>query len=504
MAAGDMVLLDASANDIDTSDQSMVFEGFQKCFIVNGTNLKIVDFANTKLTHGALATAHAKGDILTQATSAATMVVDFTDTAKTHTYGTVTSGTFTTAYQVTGSGSGSAFTPSAVTTPDPPTTDPHWYDWTVYPGGASGTMPTIAYIGCLYRGRCVLSGNPNYPYQWYMSRQANPWDWSYVANDAQSPVAGQNADAGELGDIVRALIPYRDEYLIIGCQNSIWVMKGDPAENGVLQEVDLTKGIFGALSYCFDSDGNMYFVSNDGVHILPYGFGPIVQLSDLVLPELMDGVQPDTHRVLLAYDKKNDGILITITVLGTGASTAYFYHLKTKGFFPESYPTDCGVYSLFQYNAQDKDYEGLLLGCADGYIRVHDDDTKNDATLSSTEAIEANMVLPVLQSEDGNNKVKMTSETVVLGGGASSGSYGDTDGVTIEIFTGEDPETVVEDIIDGATPLHTTTLTGGGRQNRMRNRASGHAIAINIKNTTASETFAVEKIACELTEINKY
>jgi hypothetical protein len=498
--AGTMIELADLSGLFDVTDQLMMFEGYQKVFIVNGANLYVADFINTRLDHTALATSHAKGDILTQAVSTAQMVVDFTNTAKTSTYGYVTSGTFNTTNLVSGNGSGTAFTPTTVDA------KPHGYAWTVYPDGASGSMPVKAYIGCLYRGRCVLSGNPNYPYQWYMSRQADPWDWVYVANDAQSPVAGGNADAGELGDIVRALIPYKDEYLIFGCANSIWVMKGDPAEGGVLQEVDLTKGIFGFGSWCYDADGNLYFASHDGIYMLPNGFGPIADLSGLVLPNMFDdlSVQPDTHRISLGYDKSHDGIFIAITTLADGTCNAFFYDLKTKGFFPETYPTTCGIYSLVQYDAVDKDYSGLLFGSTDGYIRVHSDTTKNDTTTASTQAISANIVLPIIQSEDGNNKTKLISESITLAGGASGGTYSDSDGATIEIYTADDPETVIEDIKDGATPLHTTTISGTGKATRMRNRAVGNAIAINVKNTTASQTFSIERLAAEIQEVNKY
>jgi hypothetical protein len=141
VAAGTMTELTAASGTIDTTDQLVMFEGYQKVFVVNGANLYVADFINTQLTHSALATAHANGDLLTQATSNAQMIVDHTNTAKTATYGYVTSGMWNTTNSVTGSGIGSAFTPSAVTA------KPHWYAWTVYPGGASGTMPTKAYLG---------------------------------------------------------------------------------------------------------------------------------------------------------------------------------------------------------------------------------------------------------------------------------------------------------------------------------------------------------------------
>ena len=113
MSAGDMIELNTSSGAIDTSDQLNVFEAFQKVMVVNGSNLKVADFGNIKLVHTALTTPHAKGDILTQDTTN-TMVVDFTNTAKTATYGRVIGGTFDVSNSVTGSGSGTAFTPTGI------------------------------------------------------------------------------------------------------------------------------------------------------------------------------------------------------------------------------------------------------------------------------------------------------------------------------------------------------------------------------------------------------
>ena len=256
MAAGTMVALAASVDDIDTSDQLVMFEAYQKIFIINGAKLKVVDFINTKLTVTALTTAPTKGSILTQATSGATMIVDFVNTAKTMIYGYTTSvAVFNATNSVSGGGMDPARIPSAVAQAS---TTPHWYDYTVYPGGASGSLPAKAYLGCTYRGSIYLSGNPNSPNQWYKSRNGNPWDYAYLANDGGSPVAGgENPNVpGEVGDIVRALIPRGREYLIFGCATTMWVMYGDPAEGGSLNAIDEATGIFGAKSWCFDEDDN--------------------------------------------------------------------------------------------------------------------------------------------------------------------------------------------------------------------------------------------------------
>ena len=112
VAAGTQIELAPATGDIDTSDQLTMAESQQKVYIANGANLKVADFINTRLTHTALTTAHARGDTLTQANSAASMIVDHVNTAKTLTYGYTTTGTWDFSNSVTGSGSGTAFTPT--------------------------------------------------------------------------------------------------------------------------------------------------------------------------------------------------------------------------------------------------------------------------------------------------------------------------------------------------------------------------------------------------------
>jgi hypothetical protein len=490
MAAGTMVELTAADGDINCADQLDMFEAYQKVFVVNGANLKVADFINVKLTHGALATAHAKGDTLTQAVSGAVMVVDFTNSAKTMTYGYVTNGTFDTSNSVSGSGSGSAFTPTAVTD------KPHWYDWTVYPGGASGSMPNYAYIGCLYRGRLVLAGDPAHPHLWYMSKVNDPWNWVYSDVDPLTAVAGGNADAGEVGDIIRCLIPYKDDYLLFGCANSLWVLTGDPAQSGTIDEVDLTVGVYGAKSWCFDGDGNIYFFGTNGIYQITPDLKSVRCISELYLPNLVDDVDanPETHRIVLEHDRKRNGIIITITKLTDGSNQCYYYNLAAQGFFPETYPVQCGPFSLCYYAANDNDYADLLVGCFDGFIRKWDEASKDDNIGVSNTAISSYVVLPIAAlSEDMDMKGKLTSLTVELAGGASGGDFSDTDGVTVELFTGDDAGTCLEDIKDGATAFLSKTYSGTGRK-RTRDRCSAAFLGIKLSNSTASETWAVNRI----------
>jgi len=503
VSAGTMTELGAANGDIDTSDQLNMYEAFQKVFVVNGANLKVADFVNTKLTVTALTTAPTRGSTVTQATSAATMIVDFVNTAKTEIYGYVTSGTFVTTAGYTLSGGSMApetRVPSAVAN------NPHWYDWTPYAGGASGTMPTKAYLGCLYRGRNVLAGNPNYPHQWYMSKIGNPWNWVYASTDPLTAAAGNNADAGETGDIIRALIPYKDDYLIFGCASTIWVLTGDPAAGGEIDEVDLTVGMFGANSWCFDGGGNLYFFGTGGIYKIPLGFRSVENLTEISLPNLIsdEDANPSTHRITMAYDRKRHGILICITKLSDGSNSNYWYDLKLGGFFPESYPDECGPYSLFYYAANDNDYADLLVGCKDGYIRKFDETAKDDDIGGSDDAISSYAVWPIQHlTKDNDREGRLTSLVFELAGGGAGGSFSDTDGVSYEIHIGDDAETVIEKIKDGDTPFTSGTLSGTGRKDRIRTRVRGAYIGLKLLNSTASETFAINKVFGEIKEAGK-
>uniref|UniRef100_A0A6M3J0N9 Uncharacterized protein n=1 Tax=viral metagenome TaxID=1070528 RepID=A0A6M3J0N9_9ZZZZ len=563
--AGTFIQLPASDDDINTADNLNMASAFQKAFIVNGSNLKIADFVNVRLTHAALTTPHAKGDVLTQATSNAKMIVDYTnaaktytygyvtsgtwnctnsvtgsgsgtgftptgifgmlthtalatahtaedvltqavtgatmtvkytDTTKTHTWGEITSGTFNTTNQVTGSGSGTAFTPTATDT-----SPPLWYSWTVYQGDTAtyGTMPNKAYLICIYRGRVVTSGNPEYPEQWYMSKTADPFNFLYGADDAMSAVAGNNADAGQCSDIVRALIPFHDDYLIFGCASTMWVLRGDPVAGGSLDNLSDTTGVFGARSWCFDGDGNLYIFGTGGVYKIDRDFTRMENLSGKVLPELVkdEAADPTTHRITMGFDRKRNGLVIAITTIATGANSNYFFSLHTNGFYPEIYPNECGAYSLFYYDANDPAYSDLLIGCKDGYIRKFLDTAKDDDIGGTDQDISSYVTLPILPLAEFGNEGKLSEMAFHSAGGASSGAFSDSDGFSWSLFSADDAETCLEDIVDGATAFTTGTVTGTGRTGRVRPKMRGAYAGLKLANSTASQTFAINSIGYE-------
>jgi hypothetical protein len=503
-------LTEVAGITVDTSDNLNMFSGMQKAFIVNGTNLKVVDFSNTKLTlNAALTTAPDRGSIITGASSGATMSVDFVDTAKGIIYGFTLSGTFITGSGETLSGGDmdpETIYPSAVAEASDA---PHGYDWTTYAGGekgggvfgnlTSGSLPAKAYLGCFYRGRCVLSGNPDDPHQWYMTRQLNPFDAAWISNDAMTPVAGTNSDAGKVGDIVRSLIPFHDDYMIFGCASSMHYLQGDPSAGGELHSVDDFSGIFGARSWCFDKKGDLYIFGADGLSRIRRGTMFLENLTTLSLPKLVkqEGADPTTHRVTLGYDFDRDAVLIYITLLADGSNSDYYFDVKGMGFFPETYPNACGVYSAIYYPANNPANADLLMGCTDGYIRKFDDTQKDDDIGLTDQAISSEVLMPIkdLDEEDGDGQGRLNSLTLETSGGAVGGSHNDTDGVTLDIHVGDNAEKLVEAVKDGATPVITRTYTGPGRQKRLRDKARGKWLGVVLRNSAAGESWSLSKLS---------
>lgn len=511
MGAGEMVELSAAHGEIDTSEQVDLVSAYQKVFVLNGENLKVADFINTKLTHTELTTAHLHSDVLTQDQGSgkhAYMVVDFTESGKTATYGFAYydggATAFDTSNSVTGS-TGTTFTPSAVTA------GPLWYDYTVYAGDADnyGTMPDNAYLGCLYRGRIVISGNPRAPHQWWMSKVGMPW--KFLKDDTNdgplTALSFTNAKVGEIGDIVTALIPYKDDLLIFGCANSLWLLIGDPASNGQLVQITNTTGIWGGKSWCVDNNSILYFLGNDGLYRMPVStsFSPPENISSLVLPNLIKdwALNKALHRVTMAFDPINYGLVISKLDITSGVNLNYWFDLTTQGFYPETYPEECAPYSMIFYPAMDNDYKTLLMGCKDGYIRQFDISTKNDDVGLSTEAISSYVGMVEHLTEDDNTFGKLQKISAIVAGGESGGSNTDSDAVTWSCYRGNDAETVLERIKDGETPFVTGTWSTTGKQDWNRVRLRGVWAGIKLSNSTANKTWVIEKVMAEIIPAGK-
>lgn len=243
-----------------------------------------------------------------------------------------------------------------------------------------GTLPTRCKLICRYRDRLVFAGDIVYPHLWYMSRLGDPLDWDYgqlSAGDTGSAVSASNADAGSIGEEITALVPFSDDYLIFGCSDSIWSLRGDPAYGGQIDALSRNVGIVSGFAHCQTPGGELVFLSKDGIYMLPPGtMQHPIPISRERLPNDLLNVDPANTQVTMAFDVEYRGIHIGLTSIFGGQSTHYWLDWENKGFWPSQWPYVQEPYVLFFVSTPT--LRGVLMGGRDGYIRRHDNLYEDD------------------------------------------------------------------------------------------------------------------------------
>ena len=504
-SAEDMNQLAASVGDIDGETHPLkLFELYGKVFVANGPNLKVADFTNIKITTTDIGSHPPDFGTVLTATGGAKMVVDYITslTGACTIYGKRTTSDTFGVEGVTGTDDDDnaiSFTGTAEVAP------PHWYDWTVFGNSATfGVMPSYAGYGCNYRGRAHLTADEAYPHQWYESRQRNPWNWLYGQNDAQSAVRGGDADAGEIGGTVIVSIPYKDDFIIHACADSLWYLSGDAAEGGSINELDLTTGMLGDRAFCWDKDENLYMLTTRGITRIPSGFGRPEFITEDIYPDFIKDLayDPALHRITMGYHRTKNIIKISKTTLADGSNSCWVYDLMNEGLFPETYPEECGAYSMFWYEAKNPDYKTLLHGCFDGFIRYEDDSSIDDNIGATTEAINSYVAFGPITLGPENREGMIHSLNVVTTGDDGSGSGANSNNITYKIFVGRSADGVIKNLIANSGQKVSGTIISPGRPHGSmhKRKIKGVCGAVRLHNSTAGQTWGFENLSLNVVQ----
>ena len=247
--------------------------------------------------------------------------------------------------------------------------------WTATTG--KGFVPPTQPIVCLYRDRLFLAGGSDSPHLWYMSRQGDPLDFDYGQEDAGRAIAGENAQAGIIGEPITAAAPHGDLCLVIGCKNSLWIMRGDPAYGGQIDNLSRTIGIVDKFAWTYvpnvsaDNSGTLVFLSSDGVYMLPAGCGASepTSISREKIPEELLHVDSQVIEAQLAYDLLDRGVHIWLTKKDSGYTSHWWLDWETKGFFRVEIPASQQPTSVVSYAPFCSEDACVVLGGRDGKLR---------------------------------------------------------------------------------------------------------------------------------------
>lgn len=249
-------------------------------------------------------------------------------------------------------------------------------------GVPKGQVPAGCKLIALYRDSLVLAAPDYAPHLWFKSRQGNPLDFDYGAdeNDVGRAVAGAASDAGLIGDRITALCPHSDDYLVIGCRQSLWVMRGDPAAGGQIDNLSRVIGVVDGNAWCHGPNGELYFVSQEGLMVLPPGAVSYPStLSRERLPDSLASINPRETNISMAYDVTRSGVLITLTPKYAGTvAEHWWFDVSTQGFWPIEFPAKYQPTLVHRRSNYIFRYPVVMLGGYDGVIRYMSDDATTD------------------------------------------------------------------------------------------------------------------------------
>lgn len=340
-----------------------------------------------------------------------------------------------------------------------------------------GTIPSgSGAIITTYRDRLVWAVER----VWYMSRVGDAGDYNYSADlsDAGRPVAGTNSDAGLPGDPITAMVPVGYDFLLMFSEQSTWVLRGDPAFGGQLFNLSRKVGCVAAESWCYGPNGEIYFLSKDGIYIVPPDMSsPPLPVSDSKMPTELKERDSENFDTALAYDMTENAVVVFVTPRdGVTAGSHWWYDTTTESFWEFNFADyDKQPLAAISYAGAPTRQRGTTVLCGDGYVRELKGTTDDGDIISSrivigpfvmSESIVSSAILSELHTELAKN----------------SGT------VTVDIYAGKYAEELMDKAIAGDTPDFTRTITAGRSKSiRPRLRGAYTVFVLRSEDAWASE-----------------
>ena len=246
----------------------------------------------------------------------------------------------------------------------------------------AGFVPPNCDIVAVFNDRLCWAGDDLVPEAVYMSKVGDPTDYDYGTNlpdEAFVYDPGRVAGAPFIGDAITALIPHLDDYLVIGCKRSIWFQRADPALGATPEPISREIGILKQSAWCYTPEGTIVAMTLDGLYLIAPGpEGSLQRLSRDRMPQELVNIDTDLNDVLVEYDTLRNGINIFVTPTNPGPTQHFWFGWQMKEFSPETYSSDFEPKAIASHALGGVGPRKVILGCRDGYLRVHEDSAHTD------------------------------------------------------------------------------------------------------------------------------
>ena len=364
------------------------------------------------------------------------------------------------------------------------------------------TLKTYA-ITASHRGRIWLGRRSGAPNQWICSVQGNPTDFTTATPTATRSYSGSSTpEVGVPADAITCLAPFHDEYMVIGCSRSIYVLTGDPGYGGRISLIADTTGMLGPRAYCFDDVGKMYFMGSGGLYVMNpavQGAFAFTNLSGRRLAEITDKIDYGTHLVQMAFDGLRSEVHVFITPRDGTQGKHIVLAVRTNALWIDTYherddgqcvigPT--AVRQIVGKGAEDRRF---LLGGFDGFVRRPNAGARSDDGFPIISRVD----MPILEA--GGGGVELMLNELQLFGAIGSGE------TTWELWGGKSPAQVQARDRETDTPDETGTVWGEnpGFDDSVGLRNTAGAWRLTLYMESASDAWALERAALETEETGR-
>lgn len=328
-----------------------------------------------------------------------------------------------------------------------------------------------------YLDRLFWSGAEIAPHAWFAARKSNEDNHDYGQTDSTRAILGTSSEAGVPGYAIKAQAPYSDDYMVLFCQNEIWRMRGDPAYGGSLDNVSRKVGCLSGTSWTFGPEGELIFLSQDGLYILPPGAaGKVIQMSRDVLPAEFLNLDPNNSVVILEYDSEDRGVHIFIVEDSDNTRTHWWFDWPSKSFWPVQCDSDHEPTAMCLLQATAIEEIGVILAGRDGKLRRFSRSAENDSGTAFTTYVD---IGPMPLAADAREGTLVSIDAVMAEDGES---------VTWALYPGKSFEEAANSSTTNFTGTWAAGINGtvhpGGRGQAWKLRITG----------TSGRRWAVENI----------
>ena len=344
-------------------------------------------------------------------------------------------------------------------------------------------------------GRIVLSGLSSFPNNWFMSgRYTNdtsasvgPNDWDITENG--DAVSGTSTNVSEIGEPITSLFEFRENSLVFGCQNSIFLLTGDPGEtnsSSSIQTISRDIGIVGSRAWAHGPNRSLYFFGSNGLYYLAPNQFNVSQTNRISVGRLdreFASIDLSAFNVILAYDYFLYGLHIFMSPKAQPAINSpvrhYFYDERSSALWPMEYPNTHGPTACTYYPSTDPDKRRILMGGFDGHLRFFNKDAVDDDGVAIDNFVWI-----------GPFEVGRVTEAKVMR--IASVLDAQSPGLNWEIHAGDTAEEAK------LSPALATGSWNGGRNNWKHVRVRGQNIFVKLYNNAAVKPWSLENITATL------